>query len=95
MELRASFRAHLGTLPLPSRRLLLAVSGGPDSVALLDLMHGAREELELELAVGHIDHGIHPESGAVAQQVGAELTWPAVARRLGTALHGTTLAPHP
>jgi tRNA(Ile)-lysidine synthase len=71
MDLRASFRAHLGTLPLPSRRLLLAVSGGPDSVALLDLMHAAREELELELAVGHVDHGIHPESGAVAQQVRA------------------------
>ena len=77
MELRASFRAHLGTLPLPSRRLLLAVSGGPDSVALLDLMHAAREELELELAVGHVDHGIHPESGAVAQQVRA------LAARLG------------
>lgn len=71
MELRASFRAHLGTLPLPSRRLLLAVSGGPDSVALLDLMHGASDEFALELAVAHVDHGIHRESGAVARQVGA------------------------
>jgi tRNA(Ile)-lysidine synthase len=69
MELRARFRAHLGTLPLPSRRLLLAVSGGPDSLALLDLMHGVRDELELELAVGHVDHGIHSESGAVAERV--------------------------
>jgi tRNA(Ile)-lysidine synthase len=69
MELRASFRAHFGTLPLPSRRLLLAVSGGPDSVALLDLMHEAGDELALELAVGHVDHGIHRESGAVARQV--------------------------
>jgi tRNA(Ile)-lysidine synthase len=69
MRLRASFRAHLGTLPLPSRRLLVAVSGGPDSVALLDLMHGVRDELGLELAVAHVDHGIHPESAAVADRV--------------------------
>ncbi len=71
MPLRESFRAHFGTLALPSRRLLLAVSGGTDSLALLDLVSHSRAELELELTVAHIDHGIHPHSAAVAERVRA------------------------
>jgi tRNA(Ile)-lysidine synthase len=69
MALRETFRAHLGTLALPSRRLLLAVSGGPDSVALLDLLSGCRSELGLELSVAHVDHGIHPDSASIADGV--------------------------
>jgi tRNA(Ile)-lysidine synthase len=48
---------------------LLAVSGGPDSVALLDLMSCLAEEMGLVLAVAHVDHGILPESADVAEQV--------------------------
>ncbi len=43
-------------------RVLVAVSGGPDSVALLHLLAGWRQELGLELAVGHFDHGLRRES---------------------------------
>ncbi|MCX5892610.1 MAG: hypothetical protein NTW80_06500, partial [Deltaproteobacteria bacterium] len=42
----------------PGDRVLMAVSGGPDSVALLHLLAGWRRELGLELAVGHFDHGL-------------------------------------
>ena len=69
MTLRETFGAHLGTLALPSRHLLVAVSGGPDSVALLDLLSGCRDELALELTVAHVDHGIHPDSAQVADRV--------------------------
>jgi tRNA(Ile)-lysidine synthase len=69
MGLRESFEAHLGTLALPSRCLLVAVSGGPDSTALLDLLAGCRARFGLELTVGHVDHGIHPDSGSVAVAV--------------------------
>ncbi|MBI3982404.1 MAG: tRNA lysidine(34) synthetase TilS, partial [Gemmatimonadetes bacterium] len=48
---------------------LLAVSGGPDSIALLDLMYCCAPELRLELLVGHVDHGIAPDSRAVAAAV--------------------------
>src|SRR6266853_2030315 len=48
---------------------VLAVSGGADSVALLDLLHGLAPELGLSLVVAHVDHGIRPDSGAVAQAV--------------------------
>ena len=65
------FRRHLdaaGLLDGPGRALL-AVSGGPDSLALLDLVAGLAGERQLELLVVHADHGIHPESGRVAEQV--------------------------
>jgi tRNA(Ile)-lysidine synthase len=48
---------------------LLAVSGGPDSLALLDLFHAIASEIPLRLAVAHVDHGILPDSARVADQV--------------------------
>jgi len=42
-------------------RVLVAVSGGPDSVALLHVLYDLREELKLELEVAHLQHGIRGE----------------------------------
>jgi tRNA(Ile)-lysidine synthase len=70
MDLLRAFRAHLRTLPIPRGRALVAVSGGPDSVALLDLMVRASPDHELDLVVAHFDHGIHPESARIAGCVG-------------------------
>jgi len=67
--LTVPFREHLATLEVAPARLLVAVSGGPDSVALLDLLSGCGEALGLELAVGHVDHGIHPDSASLAEEV--------------------------
>lgn len=69
-----------GLFPDPGLALV-AVSGGPDSVALLDLMVRLGPELGLELAVAHVDHGIAADSARVAQSV-SEL-----ARHYGLALH--------
>ena len=71
MSLVDDFRAHLPTLGLEPGRALVAVSGGPDSVALLDLLHHSRDLHELALAVAHFDHGIHPESATVAARTRA------------------------
>ena len=48
---------------------LLAVSGGGDSLALLDLMAALAPELGLALLVAHADHGIAPGSAAIAAGV--------------------------
>jgi tRNA(Ile)-lysidine synthase len=69
MTLLERFTAHLGTIEVAGDRSLIAVSGGPDSVVLLDLMTRSREQHGCELVVAHIDHGIHPESGVVANRV--------------------------
>jgi tRNA(Ile)-lysidine synthase len=68
MDLHDEFRAHLAFLALPGGRALVAVSGGLDSVVLLDLLHRTAAD-RFELVVAHADHGIHPHSAAVAERV--------------------------
>src|SRR5437773_1395390 len=50
---------------------IVAVSGGTDSVALLDLLHDLAPELGLSLVVAHADHGIQSDSRTVGQSVSA------------------------
>ncbi len=71
MTLLDEFRRQLSTLHLPGGRALVAVSGGPDSVALLDLMHATNDLHGLDLVVAHFDHGIDPGSARVAAGVRA------------------------
>jgi tRNA(Ile)-lysidine synthase len=40
----------------PGDRVLVAVSGGPDSVCLLSVLHVLAKDLDLELHVAHLDH---------------------------------------
>jgi tRNA(Ile)-lysidine synthase len=64
------FEDHLRSLPVPhGARILVAVSGGPDSVVLLDLLMTTRSRHGWQLVVAHVDHGIHPESARVAGMV--------------------------
>src|SRR5258706_9024567 len=48
---------------------MVAVSGGVDSVALLDLLSGTASEFGLSLVVAHVDHGIQSDSRTVGQSV--------------------------
>lgn len=48
----------------------MAVSGGADSVVLLDLLHGFAPTIGLTLAVAHADHGIQSDSRTVGRSVG-------------------------
>jgi tRNA(Ile)-lysidine synthase len=66
----SQFLQRLASLGMrPGERAVVAVSGGGDSVALLDLLAGTAEFHRLELLVAHVDHGIHPDSGMVAERV--------------------------
>src|SRR5438445_472949 len=73
-----SLLSHLRTHLARTRLLgepgvaLVAVSGGADSVALLDLLHTLTPELGLSLVVAHVDHGIRSDSGPAAR-AGGEL----------------------
>lgn len=67
----AAERERLFGAFLPYERIVLAVSGGPDSTALLALAHGWRQARESgpALCVVTVDHGLRPEAAAEATQV--------------------------
>jgi len=66
------FLGHVRTRRLFPRpgQAIVAVSGGPDSLALLELMRGAAPALGLDLVVAHVDHGIRRTSRQEAQSLG-------------------------
>ncbi|MCA9710088.1 MAG: hypothetical protein KDK70_29890, partial [Myxococcales bacterium] len=65
--------------------VLVACSGGPDSMALLGLLHALAGRDGLRLAVGHVDHGLRPGSAdeaALVRRVAETLGVPALVTRL-------------
>ena len=63
---RKNSAARLDFSPVRGKRLLIALSGGADSVALAVMLAEAREEYALTLFAAHLDHGIRPESAGDA-----------------------------
>jgi tRNA(Ile)-lysidine synthase len=74
MTLAQRVRAELERLTanppkLELKRVLIAVSGGLDSVTLLHLLRDLMDETDLAVTVAHLDHGIRPESAEDANFV--------------------------
>jgi len=69
----------------PGDRLMVAVSGGADSVALLHILHELSPILELELTVVHLDHGLRGRSSREdarwVQSLAARMNIPCIAGR--------------
>ncbi len=53
-------------------RVVVGVSGGPDSLCLLDVLHHLAGKHHLELCVAHLNHRLRPEAEAEADFVRAE-----------------------
>lgn len=64
LSLPAKFRRHLGDLQLlrPGCSVLVAVSGGADSVALLHLLVLHASHFGIRVVAGHLDHSLRVES---------------------------------
>jgi tRNA(Ile)-lysidine synthase len=71
VDMRERFqRALSGDCRLPpGARVLVGLSGGADSVALLRLLLEVAADYPLEVRAAHLDHGLRPESGADARWV--------------------------
>lgn len=77
--------ANLRTLRIERTRVLLAVSGGADSVALFRACLELREPLQLDLVVAHLNHRLRPSADADAVWVQALADQHAIPCELGTA----------
>ena len=73
-------------LGLPGRAVLVAVSGGIDSVTLLVTLHELAEELDLKLLIGHVNHGLRGADSeadqAFVEALGARLGLPVEVARV-------------
>ena len=65
----------------PGASVLAACSGGPDSVALAAALSRCAPALAIRIAIGHVDHGLRPDSHRDAEEVRE------IARRLGLPFH--------
>lgn len=54
--------------------VLVAVSGGPDSMVLCHLLRRLAKERDLTLVAAHLDHGLRPESATEAEWVARQMT---------------------
>lgn len=74
IDLKQMVETHIGK----GATLVVAVSGGGDSVALLHGLHHIHEALKLRLVIVHLDHALRSDSGEDAAFVGSlalELGW--------------------
>ena len=53
----------------PGDRVVVGVSGGADSAALLHALWELRGDFHLSLMAAHLDHGLRPEGGKEANFV--------------------------
>lgn len=83
----SSAPARADTNPDAQLRVVVAVSGGADSVCLLHVLVQLAGAWGVMLHVAHVDHGLRPQSAAAARFVGG------LAADLGLAFHATTLDP--
>lgn len=84
-RVRASLRRGLAEDPCP--RILVACSGGQDSVVLAHVLASLARTGDLAPEIVHVDHGVRPESGNDAGMVAAfarELEMPFHLRQLET-----------
>lgn len=69
----------------PGERVLVAVSGGADSLALLYALYWLRKEYQLQLTLAHLDHGIRADTQRdleVVRQAAWDLGLPLIYRRV-------------
>jgi tRNA(Ile)-lysidine synthase len=70
----------------PGDRVLVAVSGGPDSVALFHILHRLRQTYGIELLAAHVHHGIRgseaDQDALFVQNLARQLGLPIVLQRV-------------
>lgn len=56
-------------LIVPNDKIVIGVSGGPDSICLLNILNNLKEKLQIEIVVSHINHMIRAEADLETEYV--------------------------
>ena len=65
--------------------IVVGVSGGPDSVCLLYLLYGLKNEFRLKLHIAHLDHMLRKDSykdRELVEKLGVELKIPVISKKI-------------
>jgi tRNA(Ile)-lysidine synthase len=81
-QVRETIRTH--AMLAGGERVVAAVSGGPDSTALLSVLAALREDLRLDLHAAHLNHGLRSEASLDAAEAAG------MAASLGCPYHEAT-----
>jgi tRNA(Ile)-lysidine synthase len=73
LEQRVLKFIRANSLVQPGQKLVVAVSGGPDSVCLMHILFKLQKELPISLHVAHLDHALRGEESAGDARYVAEL----------------------
>lgn len=87
-----------GELVAGHEHVLLAVSGGPDSLALLLIFSQVREQLGVRCSVAYIDHGLRPAAAIAGERevvaaVAADFAMPSLSAAVDVAGEGRGRSP--
>jgi tRNA(Ile)-lysidine synthase len=63
----SALAAALATYSAPGQRIAIALSGGMDSIVLLDALHALAPRFTLALSALHVDHQLSPHAGRWAE----------------------------
>lgn len=53
----------------PGEKIILGVSGGPDSMALWEIMQEVAKQMRLDLIIAHVNHSLRPEADVEEEYV--------------------------
>src|SRR4051812_43546862 len=67
LDLAAHVAAHLEAVVRPGQRIALGLSGGVDSVGLLDVLAGLAPRMRYALSAVHVNHGLSSNAAAWAR----------------------------
>ena len=58
LDIKPAVKESISKANLEGSRLLVAVSGGQDSLALLHVLYSLQQELSIDLVAAHLNHNL-------------------------------------
>lgn len=74
LDIKSIVKESISNVNLEGSRLLVAVSGGQDSLALLHVLYSLKQELSINLVVAHLNHNLRGRESELDSEFVSELS---------------------